>query len=175
MGNPAEVSERASASPSSRPPSSRWTTTLIRGGRGVASSGRSSVSVLTSLMALSRRMLAPGYRTSLSLRMRNASAETLRGTAAVEHPLRPRHALGDAFDLGRARGDRRGAAVAAGLRDHDPDGNRDHRRAQHAAVALLSLDPSSVAVDRVVESGDRLIAPLGDPGGDHLPHARLAQ
>src|SRR2546428_1175929 len=157
------------------PPSSRWTTTLTRGGRWRASSGRSSVSVLTSLMALSRRMLAPGYRTAVSLRMGAASAEARRGTAAVEPPLRPGHALGDTFDLRRARGHRGGAAVAARLRDHDSDRHRQEGGAQHAAAALFGLDPAPVAVDRVVESRDRLVESLGDLGGDHLRHAWLGQ
>src|SRR5438552_5665579 len=169
------MSDRASDWPSSRPPSSRWTTTLTRGGRWRASSGRWSVSVLTSLIALPRRMLTPGYRPSAFLRLGVASTETLRGPAAVEHPLRPGHALGDTFDLRGARGHRGGAAVAARLRDHDSDRHRHERRAQHAAAALFGLDPAPVAVDRVVESRDRLVESLGDLGGDHLRHARLGQ
>src|SRR5690348_2929658 len=101
MGNPAAVIVRASDSPSSRPPSRRWTTTLTRGARWEGSSGEPvGVAVLTSLMTVrARRMLAPASPRALSLKMRAASAEPLRRPPAVEHPLRAGHPLGDALHL----------------------------------------------------------------------------
>src|SRR5712664_4454629 len=168
---------RDSDSPSSSLPSSRWTTTLIRDARWRASSGKpAGVAVLTSLMTLEPRgMLAPAHPSSLSLNRRVASAETLRRPAPVKHPLRSRHALRDALDLGGSGCHRGRAAVAARFDDHDPDRHRHERRAKHAAAAFFGLDPASVSVGWVVERGNRLIESFGDLRGDRLSHAGLGQ
>src|SRR5207247_1440405 len=96
-GNPSPAIVRASDSPSSRPPSSLWTTALSRRGR-VSSGWPGGSTVVTSLMSLEPgRMLAPGFDRAPSLNDRGSSPESLRWAPPVEDPLRAGHALGDAL------------------------------------------------------------------------------
>src|ERR1700694_4220250 len=173
-GKPSALIVLASDSPSSRPPSRRWTTTLMRRFLGRGSSGVSGggVAVMSSLIrgASQRARLASGCSIPASL-----GTKSLRRSPPVEDPFRAWHSLRHALDLRGASRDGRGAAVAPRLGDHDPDRHRDERRAKDVAASLFGLDPSAVAVGRVVQRRDRLVEPLRDLCRDGLGHGRLGQ
>src|SRR5579872_7053277 len=189
IGKPAGVSVLASDSPSSRPPSSRWTVTLSRcvwtpsWARAETVEGESSadcsgeVSVLTSLMTVgAATMLAPASRGSFELkRLVRSAPESLRRPAAVKDPFRTRHALGDALHLGRAGGERRRARVAPRFGHHDAYRDRYERRPQDVAVAFLGFDPSTIPVLRVVKGRHGGVEAPRDLGCDRLGHAGLGQ
>src|ERR1700694_2327023 len=173
-GKPSALIVLASDSPSSRPPSRRWTTTLMRRFLGRGSSGVSGggVAVMSSLIrgASQRARLASGCSIPASL-----GTKSLRRSPPVEDPFRAWHSLRHALALRGASRDGRGAAVAPRLGDHDPDRHRDERRAKDVAASLFGLDPSAVAVGRVVQRRDRLVEPLRDLCRDGLGHGRLGQ
>src|SRR6266851_7251996 len=184
---------RASDSPSSRPPSRRCTDTFTRvpclasarGGAFGASaaapvgSGPPSAAcvISTSLMECQPQpMISPAYHHPTRLRERSSLCSVALGRpAAIKDPLRTRHALRHALDLGGTRGERGRARVAARLCDDDADRNRHELGSDLVSVALLVFDPPTLAVDQVVEGGDGGIEAPGDLVRDRLGKLRLGE
>src|SRR6266849_3474194 len=196
IGNPSAVRMRASDSPSSRPPSRRCTDTFTRvpclasarggafgaGAAAPVGSGPPSAAcvISTSLMECQPQpMIAPAYRypTRLSETCRTSTRcpVALRWPASIEDPLRTRHALRHALDLGGTSGERGRARVAARLCDDDADRDRHELGSDLVPVALLVLDPPPPAVDQVIEGGDGGVEAPGDLVCDRLGKLRLGE
>src|SRR2546428_13933294 len=90
------------------------------------------------------------------------SSTGLGRTPAVHHPSRSRHPLGDSFDLGRTRGERGRALVAARFGNHDPDRHRDEPGPELRSRTVFVLDPAPFPVALVVQLRYRLVEPLRD-------------
>src|SRR5713226_182853 len=124
-------------------------------------------------------MIAPAHRypTQISGRISCSTWQpmALRRPPPIEDPLRAWHALGHALHLGGTSRQRGRARVAARLGDDDSDGHRYEFGADLVAVALLVLNPTPLAVDQVVESGDRDVEALRDLVRDRLGTLRLSE
>src|SRR5216683_8347527 len=120
---------------------------------------------------------AHGHPTHISGTLRSSSFQpmALRWPAPIEDPLRTRHALGHAFDLGRTSRQRGRACVAARLRDDYADRHRHEFSPDLVAVSLLVLDPTPLTVDQVVKRRDRDVEALRDLIRDRLGKLRLGE
>src|SRR5260370_4968588 len=104
-------------------------------------------------------MIAPAHRhpTHISGQVLGSTWQpmTLRRPAPIEHPLRTRHALGHARDLGGTSRQRGRACVAARLGDDYADRHRHAFGPDLVALSLLALHPPPRALAQLVKGADR--------------------